>query len=203
MPTCAQCQRELPAGQEILIKDGSARNAAYLPYCTLCASEKERQNQLETEDINYFGALLIGGAAGFIGGLIWYAIVVWTQYQIAYLAIGIGFLVGLGVIFGAGQKRGIPLQIMSAAITLGAMAMSEYLIVRHYIVEAMYAEGHRHFPLLYPLDRAFEFLKAGISSDPITLVFWIAALVVAFGMPAKRKLMRQFPAGANQYPGIE
>lgn len=201
MANCSQCQRELSQGQAIMIKDTATRNAPFLPYCSFCAAEKEKQIQLETEDLNYFGALLVGGAAGILGGLIWYAIVIATETQYAYLAVAIGFLVGLGVVFGAGKKRGLPLQIMSAAITLGAMALGEYFIVRHYIVEAMRAEGHRSFPLLYPLEDVIEILEAGIRSDPITLVFWLAALVVAFAYPARRKLTRQDPGGYG--PGFE
>jgi hypothetical protein len=201
MANCAQCQRELAQGQEILIKDTSGRNAAYLPYCSFCAAEKEKEIQLETQDLNYFGALLVGGAAGIVGGLIWYAIVIWTETQFAYLAIAIGFLVGLGVFFGAGKKRGLPLQIMSALITLTGMALGEYMIIRHFIVEAMRAEGHRSFPLLYPLEDMFEILKAGVSADPIILLFWLFALVVAFAYPARRKLLRQDPKGYAPGPG--
>jgi hypothetical protein len=193
MANCAQCQSELAAGQEILIKDSSARNAPFHPYCSICATDKEKQIQLETEDVNYFGALLLGAAAGILGGLIWYAVVVLTNTQIGYLAVGVGFLVGVGVVFGAGKKRGLPLQLMSAGITLGAMALGEYFTVRHFIVELKRAQGHRHFPLLYPLEDVIEFIKAGISSDPLTLLFWVFALIVAFSHPARRKLVRKDP----------
>lgn len=203
MANCSQCQRELAAGQEILIKDSAAKNAPFLLFCTFCAAEKDKQIQLETQAVNFFGALLLGGAVGILGGLIWYAVVVLTHTQIGYLAVGVGFLVGVGVVYGAGRKRGLPLQLVSAGITLGAMALGEYFTVRHFIVERLREQGHRHFPLLYPLEDVIEFIQAGIRNDPLTLLFWLVALGVAFAYPARRKLVRRSPSTAGQTRGPE
>ncbi|MGJ3233491.1 toxin-antitoxin system YwqK family antitoxin [Marivirga sp.] len=53
------------------------------------------------QDLQY--AVLGGFFVSVICALIWAAITVTTEYQIAYMAIGVGFLVGLGVrFFGAG-----------------------------------------------------------------------------------------------------
>ncbi len=71
-------------------------------------SEDSREQFRQHQD---FSAALIGGVIlSFISAFIWAIITVTTQYQIGYMAIGVGLLVGFGIrFFGAGvdQKFGI------------------------------------------------------------------------------------------------
>ncbi|CAN5181105.1 hypothetical protein BH09BAC1_BH09BAC1_02320 [soil metagenome] len=55
--------------------------------------------QLKTEE-NLPMGLLMGAAAAFVGALLWGVITVATGYQIGYMAIGVGLLVGFSVRFG-------------------------------------------------------------------------------------------------------
>ena len=48
---------------------------------------------------------LIGGAiAMLVGAIVWGAVTYFTEYQIGWMAIGVGFLVGLAIKFSDGGK---------------------------------------------------------------------------------------------------
>lgn len=56
-------------------------------------------------DANYVLGLIGGGVAMLISAVIWGAITYFTQYQIGYMAIGVGFLVGFAFrYFGKGHS---------------------------------------------------------------------------------------------------
>jgi hypothetical protein len=59
--------------------------------------------QLETES-NLLMGLIGGGVAMLVSAVIWGAITYFTEYQIGWMAIGVGFLVGLAIqFFGRGK----------------------------------------------------------------------------------------------------
>lgn len=72
--------------------------------------------QMDT-DSNLIMGLIGGGIAMLVGAIIWGAVTYFTQYQIGWMAIGVGFLVGIAVkYFGKGKT---PIYgISSAALAL-------------------------------------------------------------------------------------
>jgi hypothetical protein len=72
-------------------------------------------------------AAAAGLAAAVVGGVVWALIVRWTEYEIGFVAWGIGFLVGTAVAFGAGGARGIPLQILAVVLALVGIVIGKYL----------------------------------------------------------------------------
>jgi len=72
------------------------------------------------------------------------------------------------------------------------MAASEYLIVRHILIQLAVEEGYfvNDVPLLLPLEDIWFLIIEGIKADPITLVFWAIALWEAFSLPAKQRLRK-------------
>ena len=59
---------------------------------------------------------IIGGLIGaLIGGGIWAAIALITDYEVGYVAIGIGFLAGGGVVL-LGKRRGPPYQLIAVVM---------------------------------------------------------------------------------------
>lgn len=51
-------------------------------------------------------AILAGGAAALVGAVVWAAVTVFTGYQIGWMAVGVGFLVGFAVrYFGKGMDK--------------------------------------------------------------------------------------------------
>lgn len=189
MTTCAACGVEIPAGQEIVLR-GKDKNAPPVTVCPNCAKAVERAFQAEAESPNLIGASLLGVGAAVISSLVWYGIVAITHYQLGSIAVGVGWLVGTAVRLGAGGKRGMLLQIISVLITLIAMAVSEYLIVRYFVVQVLAAEGYTDIPLLLPADMMLELMAESIKEKPMTLLFWGIATWEAFAIPAKRRLQR-------------
>jgi len=192
MATCANCGAAILEGQETVIR-GKDKKAAGVTICPNCAEQIESAFQAETEGPNLPGAVLLGLGAAVISCLIWYGIVVVTNYQLGIIAVGVGWLVALAVIFGSGKKRGPKLQAISVVITLLAMVASEYLIVRHFLVEALSEEGYTGFKLLLPVGDMLTLVVEGVKADLLTLVFWAIALWQAFVVPAKRRLRRANP----------
>jgi hypothetical protein len=191
MAACAVCGAELMEGRAILIQ-GKRKEDPPIALCPNCAGDAERQMQAETVEVNVPGAILGGLVAAILSALIWYAFVAITNYQLGLLAVGVGWIVAQGVMFGAGRKRGPILQVTSIVITLLAMAVSEYLIVRHVINEILLDEGliPKDLPILLPIEDALNLILESIKAEPLTLLFWGIALFVAFGLPGKRQLKK-------------
>src|SRR5918996_1583220 len=81
--------------------------------------------QLDTESNLIMG--LIGGAlAMLVSAVIWGAITYFTEYQIGYMAIGVGFLVGIAVKF-FGRGKSMIFGISSASLALIGCALGNLL----------------------------------------------------------------------------
>ena len=140
--TCAGCGAGIPQGQAVMVR-GKDKKAPPKTICPNCATALQETFEAETENPNLLGALILGLSAAVVSALVWYLFVALTRYQIGFVAVGVGFLIGVAVRFGAGSQRGIALQFISVAIALLAMGTSEYLIVRHFAVQALAEEGDR------------------------------------------------------------
>ncbi len=191
MTTCQRCQAEIPEGHQVEVR-GRGRQAQNALLCANCAAELEREMQAETENPNLILAALAGLGAAAIGALVWYGVVAITNYQVGIIAAGIGWLVGIAVVFGSGRKRGPALQAISVIITLMALVVSQYLIMRHFAVEYLTEQepGFPGLPLLLPVGLMFELVVEGLKSDLLTIVFWGIALLAAVATPARRRLRR-------------
>ena len=60
----------------------------------------ETTNEKLREEQNLAGGIVAGTAAGVVGAVIWAIITVTTEYQIGFMAIGVGFIVGHAVRLG-------------------------------------------------------------------------------------------------------
>ena len=120
----------------------------------------------------FFGAVAGGLAGAILGGAIWYYSITLTGWMLGIVAIGIGYLVGYGVIYGSGQKRAKKLQILSCILTFIALLFGQYLIMQYYF----YEEG---FIGLLPLDVFFRLYLEYLKSS-----FWslIEIAIFAFAM---------------------
>jgi hypothetical protein len=189
MATCANCSAEVSDGSVILVQ-GKSKKAPSIPLCPNCVTNTENAIVAETKGHNLPVAILLGLVAAVVGSLVWYGLVVLTNYQLGIVAVGIGWLVAQAVMRGAGRKRGPRLQAISVIFTLLGMAFSEYLIVRHFAVQALAAEGYTNIPLLLPLDTMLNLIIEGVKADLLTLLFWAIALWEAFVIPGQRRLRR-------------
>lgn len=128
--------------------------------------------------------LLAGAVAAILASALWYAVVVVTNYQVGLVAIAVGFLVGQAVVLGAG-RRGSPVLVAGSVIlTLLALAISEYLIVVHFVGQEFALDGLT-IEVIQPIGFIAEVVIESISADPLTLAFWAIALFQAFIIPAR------------------
>jgi hypothetical protein len=79
------------------------------------------------------GGMLRGVIGGLIGGIvgaaIWAAITYFTNMEIGWIAIGIGFVVGLGVRVLAGEEVGAGLGVMAALIAVVSIVAGKYAAI--------------------------------------------------------------------------
>jgi hypothetical protein len=192
MLTCEQCGNSIVEGGEFILK-GKKNNPERM-ICQGCAAAAENAIESETRDINVLGAVFFGVGAAVISALLWYAVVVITDYQLGIVAIAVGWLVAQAVILGSGRKRGPVVQLISVLAIIFAMALGEYLIIRHFLIKA----GFKNLPLFMNLKMVFTFIVEVIKEDPIMLVFWLIAAIEGIVLPAKRKMDLTRPTGISE-----
>jgi len=139
------------------------------------------------------------GGYGFVGGLlgglfaaaiatgVWYAVVAMTNWQIGLVAVAVGWLVGTGTVLGAGGGASFLLVASSAIFTLIALAVSEYLIIFHFVSEVI---GLSMADLIQPPDLMLQVVIESLAADPLTLVFWAIALFVSVSIPVRAMAAR-------------
>ena len=71
-------------------------------------------------------ALAAGLVAAVVGGVAWGLIVKWTDYEVGFVAWGIGFLVGLAVVTVA-RTRGLVFQVVAVLCALLGILIGKYL----------------------------------------------------------------------------
>jgi cation transport ATPase len=189
MLTCEQCGNSIVEGGEFVLK--GKRDNPDRTICQVCATVAENEIEAETRDINVLGAVFFGIIAAVISALLWYAVVVITDYQLGIVAIVVGWIVAQAVIYGAGKKRGPVVQLISVVAIIFAMALGQYLIIRHFLIKA----GFDNLPLLMNLKLVYTFLVEVIKEDPLVLLFWLIAAIEGIVLPAKRKLNLTRPTG--------
>jgi hypothetical protein len=72
-------------------------------------------------------AALAGLVAAIVGAVVWGLIVRWTDYEVGFVAWGIGFIVGTAVVLGAQHARGLPLQVIAVVLAVVGVVLGKYL----------------------------------------------------------------------------
>ena len=72
-------------------------------------------------------AVLAGLVAAIVGGVVWGLIVKWTDYEVGFVAWGIGFLVGVAIAAAARGARGLVLQVDAVLCALVGILVGKYL----------------------------------------------------------------------------
>jgi hypothetical protein len=115
-----------------------------------------------------------------VAGALWFGVVVVTKRQIFYLAIAVGAIIGTAVAKGT-RRPSLRDGAVAGAITLVTMAVSQYFIDRWFVIKALQeARSTVRFPLLLSIPRSIDLVHAGISEDPVQLLFWGLAVLLAF-----------------------
>ena len=75
----------------------------------------------------YVPAILAGLVAAIAGGIAWGLIVKWTDYEVGFVAWGIGFLTGITILAVTRGARGLPFQAIAIVCALVGIAVGKYL----------------------------------------------------------------------------
>ena len=181
---CSNCSTKLTGeSKRVVTKEGGIAEL-----CFKCHDNIEKALHMQSKDVNYPLAIGLGVIAGIIGAFIWYGIVVLTQWQFGLIALVIGYLVGFGVMIGAGRRRSVGLQVASSLIALGSIIFGEVLITSHYVVQAIAEQGTKVGFFDLDLGKVISLTFEVLGEDPLTLLFWGIAVWVAFGIPKPAKL---------------
>lgn len=89
---------------------------------------------------------LIGGAlAALTGGVAWGLIVARTDFEIGFMAWGLGLLAGFGVVLFARGKKGAALQTVAVVTSVASIGLGKYVlfteILRRVVLERVGAES--------------------------------------------------------------
>lgn len=187
---CAGCGKDLKVEERHSFE---GENGEDIYYCDECMTQINQALEEETKNPNLLFAVVASIIAGLVGGFAWYWITVLTGYQVGYLAIALGWLVGVATCFGAGHKKGKMLQGISVAITLVTLLLAEFMITLHYIGAGPDYNMSSTALLNHLLGQDYSLVSLFItviinSISPIGLVIWGIGLYTAYVMPKARKL---------------
>ena len=182
---CAQCQQQVPAGQYYAYK---GPKGADIFLCGTCRSQAEQAFQAETQNPNLIGAIVLGTLAGSVAGVVWHFFVVITGYEIGYVAIGVGLVVGWGVHLGSGKKRAPSLQILSAVLTLSTLLIANYFTFLHFLRKQFMHQNVEGYSGEFFFISPFEPMLWKSMISPMSFVIWAIALYVAFSVSKPRTL---------------
>ncbi len=188
MPACPMCSAQLKEGEGVEFTAGA--KAGSITVCHDCSFKLEDGLRKQTADANVAAGLGLGLLAAVVSSLVWYGVVVATGYELGLVAIGVGWLVSQAVMRGAGDKRGRALQAVAMVSVVVAMALSEFLIVRHFVNADLVQQGREAIPLLVNPLGALLLVAVGIQASPMSLLFWLIALYEGWRLPAASRLRR-------------
>jgi len=131
---CALCKRAICRNCRSVV---NAKNV-----CASCRAQIESDLAAEQAQPARLPLALGGGiVAAILCGAAWALMVVVTNLEIGYAAIGVGFLTGWGVVLGARGKKGRPLQWMAIACAVFGLLVGKYFTVAHFVTTSKGWEG--------------------------------------------------------------
>ena len=120
---------------------------------------------------------ILGGAiGGLLGAVIWAAVSYFTEYQIGWLAVGVGFLVGFGVrLLGKGIDR--IYGILGGVIALVSVLLGNLLANFGFLAKAL-EMTYLETLLNFRYEKFFDFIAATFS--PMDILFYAIAVYAGY-----------------------
>lgn len=135
---------------------------------------------------NLAGGLLAGAVAALAGAAAWAAVTVTTNYQIGFMALGVGFLVGLAVrLAGKGIDRSFA--VAGALLALAGCLLGNLLTVSQLIASE---EGMELLAVLGQLSPAITLDLMVATFQPMDLLFYGLAVYEGYKL-SPRHLSRE------------
>jgi hypothetical protein len=117
-----------------------------------------------------------GGIGGLIGAVIWAAVTYITEYQIGWLALGVGFLVGLGVRY-LGKGIDTIFGVAGGVIALFSVALGNFLTALGYVAKA-YEMGFLEVLQQFDYTLTFELMR--VTFTAMDVLFYGLAIYAGY-----------------------
>ena len=153
---------------------GPPAGAPATPWTVTAPAALRRSVQLPQG--NEMLGIIYGLVVAAVSGGIWYLVVTATKYQLVYLAVAMGVLVGKAVSYGSGRSRVLN-ACFSVVIALVGMFASYYFIDRHVLIGELGSDGR--VPLWHSFRFARALISAGFDANPSGKLFTLIAAVLA------------------------
>jgi hypothetical protein len=127
-------------------------------------------------------ALAAGVAAAIVGAVIWAVVTDMTGYQIGWMAVAVGFIVGYAVRFlGKGIER--PFQYVGAACALLGCIPGNYFAAAGLVAQDQHLDVFTVIARI-PIDKAGMLMQAAF--QPMDLLFYAIAVYEGYRFSLKR-----------------
>ena len=133
-------------------------------------------------DQNLLGGIIAGLLAAVIGAGVWAFVTVLTGYQIGWMAVGVGFLVGIAVRF-AGKGIDRSFGIAGALLALFGCLLGNFLTICYFISSSEKIGLFEVIARLNP-QLAFHLMKA--TFNPMDLLFYAIAVYEGYRLSSRR-----------------
>jgi hypothetical protein len=150
------------------------------------------------EEQSLVGGVLAGLAAAVAGAALWAVITVATGYQIGWMAVGVGFLVGFAV-RRAGKGLDKSFGVAGALLALVGCLLGNFLTVVHFVAEA---QEWGYFFTLTSIDPAAIPELMTITFSPMDLLFYALALYQGYKLSFReitREELERAMSGAHSF----
>ncbi len=136
---------------------------------------------------------MVGGMIGaVIGGVIWGLIAIGTGYEIGWVAWGIGWLAGVGVVLFAGGRRGVPLQMVAVAAAVLGVLIGKYLTfftaLKQYMGEQLGAEAVAEMSMFSAGVIQMFGASLSVMVSGFDMLWIFLAVATAWSIPKVKKL---------------
>lgn len=125
---------------------------------------------------NLVFAVVAGIVAMLVGTAIWVGVTVATNFQIGYMAVGVGFLVGLAMRF-AGRGVGQPYHVVGAVLTLLGCALGN-LFTGCVLVARAQEVSFGEVVSALNVEMAGEIM--GVMFSPMDILFYVLAAMAGW-----------------------
>ena len=127
-------------------------------------------------------ALAAGVVAALVGAVIWAIVTDMTGYQIGWMAVGVGFLVGFAVQY-LGKGIEPSFQYVGAACALLGCVLGNYFAAAEFAAQYLHVDVFTMISHI-PLDKVGDMMQA--SFQPMDLLFYAIAVYEGYRFSLKR-----------------
>jgi hypothetical protein len=134
------------------------------------------------KDPSLLTALIIGFAVATISVALWYWFDTSTEGRRAFtFSWLIGCAIGLAVLLGGRGRSSFPIVVVSFLLTVGALAVGEYLLISHYL--AIGADHVADTIVIAGPQEVIDALIEDLGAAPLRPLMWAFAILGAVAIP--------------------